>query len=182
MARRVAERTPRAVCRGARPPRPGLSAALARTGVVDVVPRRTSFHPPPGQPRRACWRILFSGSHGLHAAQPCLGSGQGYPCSQWPGTHTLLANAGNGWLDCCFGVQRVRDSGKLTGMAFRVPTPDVSVVDLTCRLDKLGTLSACVCRGWSLFGVFRPASMDDITAAINKAVEGSILAPCRLPA
>eukprot|EP00178_Gracilaria_changii_P010787 TRINITY_DN31315_c0_g1_i1.p1 TRINITY_DN31315_c0_g1~~TRINITY_DN31315_c0_g1_i1.p1 ORF type:complete len:345 (-),score=67.70 TRINITY_DN31315_c0_g1_i1:210-1208(-) len=26
--------------------------------------------------------------------------------------------------------------GKLTGMAFRVPTPDVSVVDLTCRLKK----------------------------------------------
>jgi len=27
-------------------------------------------------------------------------------------------------------------NGKLTGMAFRVPTPDVSVVDLTARLDK----------------------------------------------
>lgn len=26
--------------------------------------------------------------------------------------------------------------GKLTGMSFRVPTPNVSVVDLTCRLDK----------------------------------------------
>merc|ERR1712222_134754 len=26
--------------------------------------------------------------------------------------------------------------GKLTGMAFRVPTIDVSVVDLTCELDK----------------------------------------------
>ena len=25
-------------------------------------------------------------------------------------------------------------NGKLTGMAFRVPVPDVSVVDLTCRL------------------------------------------------
>jgi glyceraldehyde 3-phosphate dehydrogenase len=29
--------------------------------------------------------------------------------------------------------------GKLTGMAFRVPTADVSVVDLTCRLDKAAT-------------------------------------------
>merc|ERR1712176_455029 len=27
-------------------------------------------------------------------------------------------------------------NGKLTGMAFRVPTPDVSVVDLTCRLEQ----------------------------------------------
>merc|ERR1712107_387249 len=27
-------------------------------------------------------------------------------------------------------------NGKLTGMAFRVPTPDVSVVDLTCVLKK----------------------------------------------
>merc|ERR1712213_219529 len=27
-------------------------------------------------------------------------------------------------------------NGKLTGMAFRVPTPDVSVVDLTVRLNK----------------------------------------------
>merc|ERR1719356_1825732 len=27
-------------------------------------------------------------------------------------------------------------NGKLTGMSFRVPTADVSVVDLTCRLDK----------------------------------------------
>ncbi|MDW8287915.1 MAG: type I glyceraldehyde-3-phosphate dehydrogenase, partial [Flammeovirgaceae bacterium] len=27
-------------------------------------------------------------------------------------------------------------TGKLTGMSFRVPTADVSVVDLTCRLEK----------------------------------------------
>merc|ERR1712059_142074 len=43
-------------------------------------------------------------------------------------------------------------NGKLTGMAFRVPTPDVSVVDLTCRL-KTG------------------ASMDEIKKAIKDASE-----------
>lgn len=30
-------------------------------------------------------------------------------------------------------------NGKLTGMAFRVPTPDVSVVDLTVLLEKEAT-------------------------------------------
>jgi len=44
-------------------------------------------------------------------------------------------------------------NGKLTGMAFRVPTLDVSVVDLTVNLEK-------------------PASYDDIKAAIKKAAEG----------
>jgi len=43
-------------------------------------------------------------------------------------------------------------NGKLTGMAFRVPTADVSVVDLTCRLAK-------------------PATYDDIKAAMKKASE-----------
>merc|ERR1719178_198799 len=35
-------------------------------------------------------------------------------------------------------------NGKLTGMAFRVPTPDVSVVDLTCRLGKGAKMSDIV--------------------------------------
>ncbi|CAD7935793.1 unnamed protein product [Amoebophrya sp. A25] len=46
-------------------------------------------------------------------------------------------------------------NGKLTGMAFRVPTPDVSVVDLTCKLSK-------------------PASMADIVAACKEAAAGKM--------
>lgn len=36
-------------------------------------------------------------------------------------------------------------AGKLTGVAFRVPTLDVSVVDLTCRIDKAATYDE-ICR------------------------------------
>ena len=46
-------------------------------------------------------------------------------------------------------------NGKLTGMAFRIPTPNVSVVDLTCRLEK-------------------GASYEEICAAMKKASEGEL--------
>ena len=51
------------------------------------------------------------------------------------------------------GVVIPEVNGKLTGMAFRVPTLDVSVVDLTCRLEKA-------------------ASYDEICAAMKAAAEG----------
>jgi glyceraldehyde 3-phosphate dehydrogenase len=44
-------------------------------------------------------------------------------------------------------------NGKLTGMSFRVPTADVSVVDLTCRLEKA-------------------AKYEEIKAAVKAASEG----------
>ncbi|KIO44014.1 MULTISPECIES: type I glyceraldehyde-3-phosphate dehydrogenase [Porphyromonadaceae] len=46
-------------------------------------------------------------------------------------------------------------NGKLTGMSFRVPTLDVSVVDLTCRLEK-------------------PATYDEIKAAMKEASENEL--------
>ncbi len=46
-------------------------------------------------------------------------------------------------------------NGKLTGMAFRVPTPNVSVVDLTARLSK-------------------SASWEEICAAMKAASEGEL--------
>ncbi|XP_056657912.1 glyceraldehyde-3-phosphate dehydrogenase-like [Monodelphis domestica] len=44
-------------------------------------------------------------------------------------------------------------NGKLTGMAFRVPVPNVSVVDLTCRLEK-------------------PTKYEDIKRVMKNASEG----------
>jgi len=46
-------------------------------------------------------------------------------------------------------------NGKLTGMAFRVPTPDVSVVDLTVNLE-------------------RPASYEQVKAAMRAAAAGPL--------
>ena len=46
-------------------------------------------------------------------------------------------------------------NGKLTGMSFRVPTLDVSVVDLTCRLKT-------------------PAKYDEIVAAVKEACAGEL--------
>ena len=46
-------------------------------------------------------------------------------------------------------------NGKLTGMAFRVPTVDVSVVDLTCTLEK-------------------PATYEEICACMKKASENEL--------
>ena len=46
-------------------------------------------------------------------------------------------------------------NGKLTGMSFRVPTINVSVVDLTCRLAK-------------------PATYEEIKAAVKKASENEL--------
>ena len=46
-------------------------------------------------------------------------------------------------------------AGKLTGMSLRIPTADVSIVDLTCRLEK-------------------GASYEEICAAVKEASEGSM--------
>ena len=70
----------------------------------------------------------------------------------WRGGRSALANIIPSSTGAAKAVGKVIPelNGKLTGMAFRVPTPDVSVVDLTVRTEK-------------------SASWDEVKAALKKA-------------
>lgn len=72
----------------------------------------------------------------------------------WRGGRSILGNIIPSSTGAAKAVGKVIPSlnGKLTGMAFRVPTADVSVVDLTVRLEKA-------------------ASYDEIKTAIKEASE-----------
>lgn len=75
----------------------------------------------------------------------------------WRGGRSILGNIIPSSTGAAKAVGKVIPelNGKLTGMAFRVPTADVSVVDLTVRLEK-------------------PASYDEIKAAVKAASENEL--------
>jgi glyceraldehyde 3-phosphate dehydrogenase len=58
-------------------------------------------------------------------------------------------------------------NGKLTGMAFRVPTVDVSVVDLTCRLEKGASFA-------EVKAAIKDASENELAGVLGYTEEGVV--------
>lgn len=93
----------------------------------------------------------------VHAATATQKTVDGPSSKDWRGGRGILENIipSSTGAAKAVGVVLPELNGKLTGMAFRVPTSDVSVVDLTVELDK-------------------PASYEDICAAMKTASEGEM--------
>ena len=91
----------------------------------------------------------------VHAATATQKTVDGPSNKDWRGGRGILENIipSSTGAAKAVGVVIPELNKKLTGMAFRVPTSDVSVVDLTVELDK-------------------PASYKDICAAMKAASEG----------
>ncbi|MEJ2362187.1 MAG: type I glyceraldehyde-3-phosphate dehydrogenase [Gammaproteobacteria bacterium] len=100
------------------------------------------------------WGIKRGLMSTVHAATATQKTVDGPSAKDWRGGRGILENIIPSSTGAAKAVGKVLPelNGKLTGMAFRVPTSDVSVVDLTVELDK-------------------PAKYDDICAAMKKASE-----------
>lgn len=93
----------------------------------------------------------------VHATTATQKTVDGPSMKDWRGGRAALNNIIPSSTGAAKAVGKVIPSlnGKLTGMSFRVPTVDVSVVDLTVRIEKA-------------------ASYDEICAAIKAASEGEL--------
>jgi glyceraldehyde 3-phosphate dehydrogenase len=93
----------------------------------------------------------------VHAATATQKTVDGPSKKDWRGGRGILENIIPSSTGAAKAVGKVIPelNGKLTGMAFRVPTSDVSVVDLTVELNK-------------------EASYEEICAAMKKASEGAM--------
>jgi glyceraldehyde 3-phosphate dehydrogenase len=93
----------------------------------------------------------------VHAATATQKTVDGPSQKDWRGGRGILENIipSSTGAAKAVGVVLPELNGKLTGMAFRVPTSDVSVVDLTIELEK-------------------ETSYDDICSAMKAASEGEL--------
>ena len=97
---------------------------------------------------------LMTTVHSTTATQKTV---DGASKKDWRGGRAASANIIPSSTGAAKAVGKVIPSlnGKLTGMAFRVPTVDVSVVDLTCNLE-------------------RPTTYEEICAAVKRASENEM--------
>ncbi len=97
---------------------------------------------------------LMTTVHSTTATQKTV---DGASKKDWRGGRAAAANIIPSSTGAAKAVGKVIPSlnGKLTGMSLRVPTVDVSVVDLTCNLAK-------------------PTTYEEICAAVKKASEGEL--------
>ncbi|KAI5779316.1 glyceraldehyde 3-phosphate dehydrogenase [Geopyxis carbonaria] len=97
---------------------------------------------------------LMTTIHSYTATQKTV---DGPSAKDWRGGRTAAANIIPSSTGAAKAVGKVIPelNGKLTGMSMRVPTQNVSVVDLTCRLEK-------------------GASYEEIKAAVKEAAEGPL--------
>ena len=95
---------------------------------------------------------LMTTVHAVTASQNCV---DGSSAKDWRGGRAAFDNIIPSSTGAAKAVGKVIPSleGKMTGMAFRIPTANVSVVDLTVRLEK-------------------PASYDEVKAAMKTASDG----------
>ena len=93
----------------------------------------------------------------VHATTATQKTVDGASKKDWRGGRAAAANIIPSSTGAAKAVGKVIPelNGKLTGMAFRVPTMDVSVVDLTCNLEKATTY-------------------EEICNAMKKAAEGEL--------
>jgi len=93
----------------------------------------------------------------VHAATATQKTVDGPSNKDWRGGRGILENIipSSTGAAKAVGVVIPELNKKLTGMAFRVPTSDVSVVDLTCELEK-------------------PASYEEIKAEVKAQSEGAL--------
>ncbi len=93
----------------------------------------------------------------VHAATATQKTVDGPSKKDWRGGRSILGNIIPSSTGAAKAVGKVIPAlqGKLTGMSLRVPTVDVSVVDLTCKIEKAATY-------------------EDIKAAMKKASENEL--------
>jgi len=132
-------------------------ASYAGEAIVSAASCTTNCLAPVAKVLNDNWGLKRGLMTTVHAATATQKTVDGPSMKDWRGGRGILENIipSSTGAAKAVGVVLPELKGKLTGMAFRVPTSDVSVVDLTVELDK-------------------PASYAEICAAMKAASEGSM--------